>query len=245
MSLFEQDTWALSVTLRHAARAVVEASQRYTVVVSDQQPDPRLLAQALDQLVDILNGTEADAASRHLSPEDIGRLGEYGLSLLGDLTTWTEVLGLTPQQRDLDTAAVSLALWTAQRGGKLMTLEPVVNALARIANRTHDTAVLDQLSAHMGMILEATHPSIQQDLDNSNPGRPWRVLNLNRAIVATRSHSPHTMEEAFQVLLKNLPEEAPAFFRQGMEQMDALHYPARVREVMQRYFQQWSAPKLH
>ncbi len=83
-------------------------------------------------------------------------------------------------------------------------------------------------------------PVIQQDLEKTNPGRPWRVLHLNRAIVATRTHQPDVMDEAFALLTQHLPEDAADFFTQGMEQMELLNYPPHVREVMDRYYRKWS-----
>ncbi len=47
------------------------------------------------------------------------------------------------------------------------------------------------------------------------------------------------MEEAFETLVQNLPEDAPAFFREGMGRMEAPNYPPRVREVMERYYRKW------
>ena len=66
---------------------------------------------------------------------------------------------------------------------------------------------------------------------------------MNRAIVATRTHQPDVMEEAFTVLVRHLPEDAPGFFNQGMEQMDLLNYPPHVREVMERYYTKWSVKR--
>ena len=81
---------------------------------------------------------------------------------------------------------------------------------------------------------------IARDLETVNPGRPWRLLNLNRAIVATRTHQPEVMEEAFSALAAQLPDDAPGFFTQGMEQMELLNYPPQVREVMDRYYKKWN-----
>ena len=51
------------------------------------------------------------------------------------------------------------------------------------------------------------------------------------------------MEEAFSVLTRALPEDAPGFFSQGMEQMDLLNYPRHVRDVMDRYYRKWSVDR--
>jgi uncharacterized protein YigA (DUF484 family) len=51
------------------------------------------------------------------------------------------------------------------------------------------------------------------------------------------------MEHAFDTLIQYLPEEAPEFFRQGMEQMEALNYPQQVREVVERYNDEWGRPR--
>ena len=92
----------------------------------------------------------------------------------------------------------------------------------------------------MSDALRATAPVIQQDIEKTNPGRPWRILHLNRAIVATRTHQPDLMDEAFGDLTRHLPEDAAGFFSQGMEQMELLNYPPHVRAVMDRYYRKWS-----
>lgn len=243
---FDRDFLSLADRLQAILRAVADEHGRRVVNPSERQPAPKLLQQALDQLIAVLQRASSDAAaSSALSPDDAGRLGDYGLSLLGDLDTWTASFGLLGDQQDLQALTVSLALWIAHRGGQILTLEPLVNALAAIANRIREPAALGRLCAAMGTVLDAAHPQIQQDLDKSNPGRPWRVLNLNRAIVATRSHDPKLMTIAFERLIRELPEEAPVFFREGMRQMQELNYPPHVRDVMQQYLRQWSGRRLH
>ncbi len=85
-------------------------------------------------------------------------------------------------------------------------------------------------------------PAVSQDTDRSDPRRPWRLLLLNRAIVATRSLKPALMEVAFDAVLEHLPEEAARFFEEGMAQMDALDYPPHVRAVIERYYLRQGAP---
>jgi hypothetical protein len=136
--------------------------------------------------------------------------------------------------------AINFAVWVARQDGQIDTLEPVVDALAMLANSTPDTGELESLSGIMGKIAEAVSPVIREDLEKINPGRPWRVLLLNIGIVATRSHNPDIMVTAFDALARYLPEDAARFFTEGMEQMEALNYPPQVRKVMEKYHRQWT-----
>ena len=104
---------------------------------------------------------------------------------------------------------------------------------------------LGEICDAVDVIINAVAPQIKQDLDKSNPGRPWRVLNLNHGIVATRSHDPKRMEAVFEQLIYRLPDDAPGFFRDGMQQMDRIGYPEHVRKVMEKYYELTNKPTLH
>ena len=58
---------------------------------------------------------------------------------------------------------------------------------------------------------------------------------MNYGIVATRSHQPEIIEEAYDALVKNLPHDARQFFKEGLQQIDIVGYPDAVREVVERY----------
>jgi hypothetical protein len=206
--------------------------------------EPPLLAAAFEQLFDAMQRSEASRARENSHPavsaQDITELGEYALGLLEQAERWANLLGLRGVFALLRGYTIAAACWVARHGGQLPDLEPVVDALAGQANETRDTSELLALFGAMGEVLEAAAPVFRQDLEKTNPGRPWRVLHLNRAIVATRTHRPELMEEAFDSLVEHLPEDAAGFFSQGMEQMDLLNYPAHVRTVMDRYYNRWS-----
>ena len=233
---------------------LLDALRQARDVGVEPAPDdnPALLEEALHQLLEIIARVEADAratdsdrrgkthAGQGAREADITELGEYGIGLLGELEQWLQRHQLEAQMVPLAELHMALALWIARHGGELLTLEPVVDALAQFANRTLDPEQLMGLFAYMGEIVEAVAPSIRQDLEKSNPGRPWRVLHLNRAIVATRSHDPAAIQEAYDHLAKLLPEEAPRFFAEGMEQMEALNYPPQVRNLVETYYQDWN-----
>lgn len=245
MRLPPADIHGLADALLEAAADVAEAYEVDDAPHAGDEVTPGLLAEAAAQLLDVLKRVEAGRRAAPGSPageaarEDLARLGDYGFGLLGDLGVWAARLGLEARRHEMEMLALPLALWLARNGGELQTLEPAVNAAAAAANQTHDARELEELYAMTGELIEAAAPDIRQDLEKGNPGRPWRVLNINRAILATRTHNPGIMEEAFEVLEQNLPEEAPQFFREGMGQMEALNYPPRVREVMERYYRKW------
>lgn len=239
---------------RSAARAVAEAyADGHAAVEAPpglKDTTPVLLLEAMERLLDILHNLQPNrdsmnpgAGTNALEARDLHTLGDYGIRLLSDLAEWAHTLHLENPHRELRSALFSLALWIAQRGGELSALEAVVDTLAFLANGVRSPAELERLFLATSEIMESVSPTISQDLDRSNPGRPWRVLLLNRAIIATRSHQPALMEQAFATLVEMLPEDAPDFFREGMEQMDALDYPQPVRRVMEKYFQLWRTAK--
>jgi hypothetical protein len=215
-----------------------------------QESAPALLLQAFAQLFEAMQRTEASLAQEiavqtgnQASGQDVSELGEYALELFEQALYWAQELDLEDSYDVLQSFLIAMGSWIARHGGQIFSLERVVDALARNANRTQEPAQLVPLYRAMGEIMDATATAIRQDLDKTNPGRPWRVLHLNRAIVATRSHQPDIMEEAFSMLTRDLPEDAPRFFSQGMEQMDLLNYPRHVRDVMDRYYRKWSVDR--
>ena len=205
---------------------------------------PPLIAAAFEQLFDVMQRTEADQAPGNRSPgvdaDAVTELGEYALELFDQSLHWANHLDLPGVFTTLQAYTIAMASWIARQGGRLLTLEPVVDAFARHANNTQDPGELLALYQAMSEALQAIATVIRQDLEKTNPGRPWRLLHLNRAIVATRTHQPDLMEEAFGALTDHLPEDAAGFFSQGMEQMNLLNYPPHVREVMDRYYRKWS-----
>jgi len=247
MDLSTTDIEAVAEVIATAGEDVVTAYRG----AGPQSPDvvsPELLTQALQQFVDIARRLEADTGpgpGGEPKQEDITELGDHALSLLQDLGQWATQLQRPEAGQRIEALAVPVALWTARRGGWINELEPVVNALAALANATQDPGELAGLSRAMDEITAAVGPTLRQDLDRSEPGRPWRILNLNHGIVATRSQDPPLMRAAFDELVQNLPDDAPAFFAEGMQQMDALDYPEPVREVMENYHRRFVVKTLH
>lgn len=202
------------------------------------QPELPELSQAFDRLADVMRRVEADGTTA--TADDVTEIGEYALRLCDGLAACARRLATDSARAQAAALTVNMALWIARHGGLIDALEPVVDALALLANSTREPPRLEALGAVIGAIVAAVSPVIRRDIEKINPGRPWRVLLLNQSIVATRSHNTELMERAFAELTRHLPEDAGRFFTEGMQQMDALDYPEHVRRVMARYHRQWT-----
>jgi len=207
----------------------------------DKSATPQLLAETFEQLFEAMQRSAASQqAGNPPGKVAVTELGEYALELFEQTLSWASRLKLPEVYQDLQLHIVTMARWIAHNGGEIHSLEPVVDALAQFANTTREADELLTLYQAMNEVVDATTDIIRQDREKTNPGRPWRVLQMNRAIVATRTHQPEVMDTAFQSLVTHLPDDAQRFFSEGMEQMDLLNYPPHVREVMDRYYRKWS-----
>lgn len=258
------DVESISDTIREAVDRVSHAFDTSDEVSVPNAVSPHLIGKALKQFLDILYRAESDqeltanhrammiihkvidnATSQPLSRDEISEVGNHGLQLLDTLGEWADALDLPYQRHQIKAIMVMVALWIARHGGELNSIESVVNTLAEIANSTAEQDALAELSYMMGELIGAVSEQTKFDFDSTDHRHPWRVLNLNRGIIATRSHDTNLMELAFDELIRNFPEDAEMFFKQGMRQMEELDYPPHVREVMSRYFQQSKTRVLH
>lgn len=229
-----------------------EIQRAFEESVAPVEPHPDIPLLGLQQLLDALRSAEAetpDASALALRNQTGGEpevLLDHGLELLSQLSDVAERLGLPQSARAVERLSLPLACWLLRRGSELPHPEQVVNAAAALANSLREPDELAGLYALMSEVVNGVSPQEIHRVDDPSPARPWRVLLLNRAIVATRSHRPALMTEAFDAVIEHLPEDAPEFFREGMGQMEALNYPTPVREVMQRYYERWcSGQRLH
>ncbi len=222
-----------------AAQAIEKRYSEQATLAGEVTPGQ--LAEAMTQLLRVFEKLDNENGQYGALPyDDPSDLGEHGINIAGDLATWSERLDLPEVKIELEKIAVGVALWVARHGGEIRSLETVVNGFAAIANSTQSEEALAVLYRAMQTVLEHTAPAIKNDLDKSNPGRPWRILNFNCAIVATRTQNAQLMHEAFDNLGRNLPEDASAFFEEGLKQSDKPVYGALVKSLMQEYFARWT-----
>lgn len=170
-----------------------------------------------------------------IAKQEATDIGEHGFILLLKLIDLMERLDLPHKRKEIEQVSLIFAHWVVRYNGKINHPEPVVNALAQLANLLQDKASLINLSDLMSKVVEACSLEIRQDKNESDPNRPWRLLHFNRAIVATRTHDPEIMKQAFDEMLVYLPNEAAGFFEHGMKEMDEQEYPAQVRQLIELY----------
>ncbi len=97
----------------------------------------------------------------------------------------------------------------------------------------------------MACAIGASSKVLKSDLEQTNPGRPWRILHVNYGITATRSHNTELMRQAFDKFISVFPQDTSQFFAQGMQEMERLGYPQHVRAVMQEYHDHWTKQAMH
>ena len=137
------------------------------------------------------------------------------------------------------------ARWIMRYRGRLNHIEPIVNAFAQAANTMQDKKSLLALVELMSMVVDASADQIKHDLDSSSLFRPWRLLHINRGIVATRTHDTDIMKKVFDEMILYLPQDAASFFNEGMEEMDAMDYPPNVRKLIEQYYLHQPKVMLH
>ncbi len=232
----------LTQAMRDVCANLREAAERTEAVT----PLPPLapVCESLEHFTGLLGHIEQGAYAGD-GPGEFRELSRTGFALLEQLHAWAEALEYQDMREALDEIIVTWGVWAARFLGPLPLTQPLVEALSRVANSHQDPAFLAELSHVYQEIAEAVDPATRDDRDRTNPARPWRLLNLNYGIVATRSHQPEIMEQAFEQLLHRLPEDAPGFFEEGMQQMEAVGYPEHVRRIMEKYYRLTNNPTLH
>ena len=217
----------------------------------DEQDEnsPHNMLKAMEQAIDVMARADADRTVQQdmsaesmglLEEKDITRIGRYTLDILEGMVSFVQDK-TGEQNRDLLRLSVPVSLWVARHGGKLSRIDMVVNSLAGYANEVQVPHSLETLTTVIREVIDACDDDIRRDMEQTNMMRPWRILNLNYGIVATRSHNPTLIEQAYDSLVKNLPQDARGFFEEGVQQMEIIGYPDEVREVVERYNKMWGS----
>ena len=202
-------------------------------VESGNSPD--VLIEALVNLFDLLYTQEV--GDKKLTQDELSELGQYGMNLLQALSLDTESIGYEGHQ-NFEDISFPLGLWLARNQAEITTLDPLVNTLARIANRLVHPEELEALFNQSSEIYDAISVTLTQDLEQGHQDSAWSIFLVNRGIIATRTLNTTIIELAYSAIAEYLPEISHEFFTEGMEQMELLDYPPTVREVVERFYNQ-------
>lgn len=213
----------------------LQLSLRASNLPADQQAMQMITA--LTQSIDIMQRADADdQKAQAITPQAATEIAEYVFNLLDELAVVVATRGMQQQMLQLHRLSLPVAVWLHNHHGIVTRLDILVNAIASYANELTAPPRLEELSDLAERIVAMVADDIQRDIDNTDPRRPWRVLNLNWGIIATRSHNPLLMERTYDQLLKNIPQDARSFFSEGMQQMAIINYPQQVKDVMEKYY---------
>jgi len=229
----------LNLQIMQAVIARNEETQKLT----EDGLGPLALANALSDFYMICSTLESGHNS--LDAEQMAEFCDYGLDLLDRLSAQLRRLEIMDQRGTLAGVYASLAAWMVRQGAELSNLEGIADGFAWIVNGLTETGDLAGICAIMEEVTDAASEELVRDEDRSNPWRPWRVLNLNTGIAATRSLDPDLMAHTFDKLGRYLPDDMPAFLADGKRQMMTQTVPDEVREVMDRYAAKWPGKPPH
>lgn len=204
---------------------------------------PLALASALSDFFEIAAALESDES--YMDSDDMKEFGSYGLDLLDRLDFLVRKLEIMDQRDNVSHAFPSLAVWLARHDAIIENLQGTADGFALIVNGLTERQDLAEMCQIMEEVIEAASDKLQMDDDRSNPLRPWRIINLNSGIAATRSLDPELMEQTYEKLGRRLPYDMQGFLADGKMQMMAQNVPEAVSEVMNRYAEKWTSKPPH
>ena len=163
----------------------------------------------------------------------------YGLDLLDRLAFLVRKLEIMDQRDTVARMFASMAVWLSRRGAAIDNLEGAADGFGMIVNSLTAADDLREICGLMEEVIGVGSERLQMDEDRSNAWRPWRVINLNAGIAATRSLDSELMEATFNRLGRRLPYDMAGFLADGTRQMAVQNVPDAVSDVMRRYLEKW------
>ena len=223
-------------------KAILARDEEAARIMQDDS-GPRALASALSEFFQVAAAVEADQC--HLDSDELTEFGAYGLDLLDRLDFLVRKLEIMDHRDDMSRVFPSLAVWLARHDAIIDNLAGTADGFGMLVNGLSEPQDLAEMCQIMEEVIEATSETLQLDEDKSDAWRPWRVINLNSGIAATRSLDPKLMEHTFEKLGRRLPYDMPGFFADGKRQMMLQNVPEAVSAVMNRYAEKWTSKPPH
>jgi len=233
---------AISELAVQIMKAVLDKNEEAKKLTEDGL-GPLALASALSDFFMIASTLES--GHNQLDEEQMAEFGDYGLDLLDRLSYQLRLLEIMDQREAMSRVYASLGTWLARHKAVLGNLQGVADGFAWIVNGLSDTGELAATCRIMDEVAEAASEQLMLDQDRSDSWRPWRVLNLNTGIAATRSLDPQLMADIFDKLGRRLPYDLPGFLADGRRQAATQNVPDAVLEVLDRYIEKWPTEPAH
>ena len=233
---------AISDLALDIVKRAIEENEK-TQKIPDPDLGPLPLASALSDFFELAAGLEQQ--EQQPDNDSMTELSHYTLDLVDRLASQIWHLDIHNKRDNLARLFVCLAVWFARRDAKLENLQATADSFAILVNAENDAVELANMSRFIDEVLDAASDTIKADEDKTDPWRPWRVLNLNSGVAATRALEPELMESIFKKMEQRLPYDIPGFFADGKRQMDAQDVPQEVRDVMTRYAEKWPDKSQH
>lgn len=219
------------------------AREEEAIEITGVESGPLALARALSDFFQIAGAVESGAA--HLDHDELDEFLAYGLDLLDRLAFLVRKLEIMDKRDTVARMFAAMGVWVARRGATIDNLEGTADGFGMIVNATSATDDLRALCALMEEVIEAASEKVQLDEDRGNAWRPWRVINLNAGIAATRTLDPQLMEQTFEKMGRRLPYDMPGFLADGVRQAAFQNVPDAVTDLLRRYREKWPAGAAH
>jgi len=188
------------------------------------------LAEFLDSIL-LIDGIYGDDGA--LPIDDVGVAADEAIRAAADIQSQLARLNLADELPALDAVVIGIGLWSMRHAVTIESPAPIVNALARHANNATSTQETAATFALMqGFVLHLA-PQLKNDLERSNPERPWRILNINLAIVAIRTADAAMMRYAFNQLNLSLPDECAGFYAEALTLARQPGFPAEICSLIE------------
>ncbi|MFB1486578.1 MULTISPECIES: hypothetical protein [unclassified Thiocapsa] len=233
---------AISELALDVTKAVLARTEEARSIMEDEA-GPIALAQALSDFFQLAGALEVGAA--RLEQEELNEFCAYGLDLHDRLAFLVRKVEIMDKRDTVARMFASLGVWVARRGAIIDNLQGTADGFGIIVNGTSGADDLSALCELMEEVIEAASLRLQLDEDRGDAWRPWRVINLNAGIAATRSLDPEVMERTFKKMSRRLPYDMPGFLADGMRQAMFQNVPDEVKAVIRNYMEKWPTNAPH
>jgi hypothetical protein len=242
MNNFVIEIDAISQLALRIMQAILARDAEAQKIMNDED-GPLTLASALSDFFQISAALESDES--YMDSDDLTEFGSHGLDLLDRLDFLVRKLEIMDQRDNVSRVHSSLAVWLARHDAIIDNLKGAADGFGMLVNGLNEPQDLAEMCQIMDEVIEAASEKLQMDEDKSDVWRPWRVINLNSGVAATRSLDPELMERTFEKLGRRLPYDMPDFLADGKRQMIVQDVPEAVSAVMNRYAEKWSSKPSH